>query len=97
MNYYPFNIGDYSAHTAFLDPLEDIAYRRLLDIYYLHESPLENDIDKLSKAIRMRTHSDCIEYVLKEFFVLKKGKWHNAGADKVLSKIYDKSEIYCVG
>ena len=34
MIYYPFHIGDYIAHTAHLDPIEDCAYRRLLDAYY---------------------------------------------------------------
>ena len=35
MNYYPFHVGDYIAHTAHLHPLEDIAYRRMLDLYYM--------------------------------------------------------------
>ena len=37
MNYFPFNVGDYSVHTAHLEPMEDLAYRRLLDQYYLRE------------------------------------------------------------
>ena len=44
MNYYPFHIGDYIAHTAHLDPIEDCAYRRLLDAYYLIEGPLPADV-----------------------------------------------------
>lgn len=35
MNYFPFHVGDYAAHTAHLEPLEDLAYRRMLDAYYL--------------------------------------------------------------
>ena len=37
MNYYPFHLGDYAARTAHLEPMEDLAYRRLLDLYYLGE------------------------------------------------------------
>ena len=40
MNYYPFHIGDYASHTRHLTLMEDLAYRRLLDLYYLHERPL---------------------------------------------------------
>ena len=32
MNYYPFHIGDYKDHTAYLTPMQDIAYRSLLDL-----------------------------------------------------------------
>jgi len=35
MHYYQFNIGDYASHTRHLSDLEDLAYRRLLDAYYL--------------------------------------------------------------
>jgi len=41
MNYYPFHVGDYAAHTAHLEPMEDLAYRRMLDVYYLREEPLQ--------------------------------------------------------
>lgn len=68
MHYYRFNIGDYKAHTDHLEPLEDIAYRRMLDWQYLHEKPLPLDVASIAKAIRMRSHSDCIEYVLQEFY-----------------------------
>ena len=73
MHYYQFNIGDYKSHTEHLSEMEDLAYRRLLDFYYLHEKPIENDINKISRQIRMRTHCDCIANVLREFFVLKDG------------------------
>ena len=39
MHYYSFNIGDYASHTRHLTAIEDLAYRRLLDLYYLHEQP----------------------------------------------------------
>jgi uncharacterized protein YdaU (DUF1376 family) len=40
VNFYSFHIGDYAAHTRHLTPIEDIAYRRMLDLYYTSEKPL---------------------------------------------------------
>ncbi len=68
MLYYNFNISDYMSHTLHLDPMEDLAYRRLIDWQYLHEKPIPLDIEYVSKAIRMRTHSECIATVLQEYF-----------------------------
>lgn len=81
MHYYQFNIGDYASHTNHLDPIEDIAYRRMIDWCYLHESPLPNDLDKIAKIIRMRNECKCIADVLQEFFTLKEDGFHNARID----------------
>jgi uncharacterized protein YdaU (DUF1376 family) len=72
MHYYQFNIGDYQSHTNHLSDIEDLAYRRLLDWCYLHEKPLPKDIDEIARLIRMRSHSDCIAVVLREFFIATK-------------------------
>lgn len=68
MHYYQFNISDYKSHTEHLEPMEDLAYRRMLDWCYLHEKPLPKSKDEISRIIRMRTHTDCIAVVLREFF-----------------------------
>lgn len=68
MHYYQFNISDYKSHTEHLEPLEDLAYRRMLDWCYLHESPLPKDKKDIARLIRMRSHCDCIAVVLREFF-----------------------------
>jgi len=68
MHYYQFNIGDYKSHTDHLDPLEDIAYRRMIDWLYLHEKPLPDDVNQIARLINMRSHSDCIAIVMQEFF-----------------------------
>ena len=49
VNYYPFNLGDYAAHTGHLEPMEDLAYRRLLDVYYMREEALPSDIQYTAK------------------------------------------------
>lgn len=91
MHYYQFNIGDYMRDTAHLDEMEDLAYRRMLDLYYLRESPLPDDVKEIAKLIRMRSHCDCIANVLREFFTLSSKGWVNTKADTVLTKIYSKS------
>ncbi len=68
MHYYQFNIGDYASHTNHLDPIEDVAYRRMIDWCYLHEEELPKDIEEIAREIRMRDHCKCIAYVLQKFF-----------------------------
>lgn len=92
MHYYEFNIGDYMRDTAHLDEMEDLAYRRMLDLYYLKESPLPASISDIAKLIRMRTHSESIANVLREYFTLTEHGYINAKANDTLTKIYDKSE-----
>lgn len=92
MYYYQFNIGDYQSHTGHLEPLEDVAYRRMLDWCYLHERPLPNDIDQIAKLIRMRSHCDCIASVLREFFTETPDGWWQDRIGKEIAKTAAKSE-----
>jgi uncharacterized protein YdaU (DUF1376 family) len=91
MHYYQFNIGDYQSHTAHLSEIEDLAYRRLLDWYYLHESPIPDDIPEIARQIRMRTHTESIAIVLQEFFELTKKGWSSVRANREISKTGEKS------
>ena len=92
MHYYQFNIGDYNSHTMHLSEIEDLTYRRLLDWYYLHESPIPLDLNEVSRQIRMRTHSDCIATVLLEFFARTPDGWIHHRANKEIEKVGDKSQ-----
>jgi len=92
MFYYQFNIGDYQSHTAHLSEMEDLAYRRLLDWCYLHEKPLPSNIDEVARLIRMRTHSDCIAVVLREFFNLVDDGWVSSRVVSEIQKVGEKSE-----
>jgi uncharacterized protein YdaU (DUF1376 family) len=91
MHYYQFNIGDYQSHTAHLSEIEDLAYRRLLDWYYLHESPIPDDIPEIARQIRMRTHTESIAIVLREFFELTKKGWFSVRANREIAKTGEKS------
>lgn len=90
MNYFPFHVGDYAAHTAHLEPMEDLAYRRLLDAYYLHEKALPVDLAEVARLIRMRPYLDVIKAVLGEFFTLSADGWHNKRADAELTGMLAK-------
>jgi uncharacterized protein YdaU (DUF1376 family) len=91
MHYYQFNIGDYKSHTEHLSEMEDLTYRRLLDWYYLHECPIPLDELEVARQIRMRSHSDCIAVVLREYFELTSEGWIHHRANKELAKAGEKS------
>ena len=92
MHYYQFNIGDYKSHTEHLSEMEDLTYRRLLDWYYLHETPIPLDETEVARQIRMRSHSDCIAVVLREYFECTDDGWVHHRANKELAKAGDKSQ-----
>jgi uncharacterized protein YdaU (DUF1376 family) len=86
MHYYQFNIGDYASHTRHLNLLEDLAYRRLLDIYYLQERPLNTGIASVARQINMRDHETEVKAVLEEFFEFTDDGWINRRADQEIAK-----------
>ena len=93
MHYYQHHISDYISHTAHLDEIEDLAYRRMLDYCYLHECGLPETIDEIARVIRMQTHCERIANVLREyFFVANDGTWHNKRADDEIAEYRVKSE-----
>ena len=92
MHYYQFNIGDYQSHTSHLSEIEDLVYRRLLDWYYLHECPIPLDESEVSRQIRMRSHTESIAIVLREYFVCTKEGWIHHRANKEIAKADEKSE-----
>ena len=90
MHYYQFNIGDYLSHTKHLDLMEDLAYRRLLDLYYLHERPLNSGIASVARQIGMRDQETEVKTVLEEFFHLSDDGWINQRADKEIKHFHSK-------
>lgn len=92
MHYYQFNIGDYKSHTEHLSEMEDLTYRRLLDWYYLHETPIPLDLNEVARQIRMRSHTECIATVLEEYFESSPNGWIHHRANAELAKAGDKSK-----
>ncbi|AFU62255.1 primosomal protein [Acinetobacter phage phiAC-1] len=91
MHYYTFKPKDYMSKTAFLEPMEDLAYRRMLDHCYLTEKPLPENIDEIAMLIRMRTHTDSIKVVLHYFFELTAQGYVNDYVARELSAYHSKS------
>ena len=92
MHYYQFNIGDYKSHTNHLDLMEDLAYRRLLDLYYLHERPLNSGVSAVARQIGMRDYEIQVKIVLEEFFYLTEDGWTNTRADREIQHYHGKIE-----
>lgn len=67
MNWYKFDFIGYWAETYGIADAEDLAYRRLRDLYYQSEGPIENDQSRIEREIGLDW--DCIEPVLLRFFV----------------------------
>jgi uncharacterized protein YdaU (DUF1376 family) len=86
MNYFQFHIGDYASHTRNLSLMEDLAYRRLLDEYYLHEKPLLCGVQAVARQIGMRDHAAEVQFVLEAFFQLTDDGWTNPRADAEIAK-----------
>ena len=85
MNYYPFHIGDYAAHTRYLTLMEDLAYRRMLDLYYVSEKPLE-PAEQTARLIGMRDHVAEVEIILSDFFEATEAGFINKRANEELDK-----------
>jgi len=92
MHYYQFNIGDYASHTQRLSLMEDLAYRRLLDEYYLHERPFNSGIASVARQIGMREHESEVQFILESFFELTADGWANKRADEEIAQYRSKIE-----
>jgi uncharacterized protein YdaU (DUF1376 family) len=85
MNFYPFHIGDYISHTSHLTDEEDLAYRRMIDLYYMNEVPFINDSEWIAR--RVRSTPEIVYELLNEFFELGTDDlWHSSRADKEIAK-----------
>ena len=87
MHYFPFHIGDYKSHTHHLNMIEDLAYRRLLDHYYLHEVPIKQR--DIARQIGMRDNEQEVLSVLDEFFVSTEEGFINPRADKIIASYHE--------
>lgn len=84
MHFYKFHIGDYMSHTRHLSLMEDLAYRRLLDFYFLHEQPIKHR--DAARHIGMREHEEDVLTVLNEFFFSTEEGFINTRADKEIAE-----------
>jgi uncharacterized protein YdaU (DUF1376 family) len=90
MLWYKFHIGDYITHTTYLGDAEDLAYRRLLDLYYMSEKPIPLDTQSVARKIRLDL--DITESVLGEFFEKDVDGYHNNRCDMEIAKYQHQVE-----
>ncbi len=90
MHYYQFHIGDYKSHTYHLSLIEDLAFRRLLDHYYLHELPIKQR--DIARKIGLEDYEQEVLTVLDEFFVSTESGYIHPRADAEIAKFRKFSE-----
>jgi uncharacterized protein YdaU (DUF1376 family) len=90
MHYYQFNIGDYRAATAHLSNDEDLAYRRLLDMYYDTENQIPLDTQWVAKRLRL----DCqvVKDVLQDMFKLTETGWQHGRCEIIIEQYHAMAE-----
>ena len=95
MHFYKFHIGDYMSHTRHISLLEDLAYRRLLDFYFLHEKPIKHR--DAARQIGMREHEEDVLTILNEFFLSTEDGFINVRADKEIAEFRKHQAVSAFG
>jgi uncharacterized protein YdaU (DUF1376 family) len=85
--WYKFHLGDYITHTTHLSDAEDLAYRRLLDLYYMSETEIPLNTELVARKIRLDL--DITESVLGEFFEKTETGYFNHRCDAEIAR-YNK-------
>ena len=75
-----------------LNLYEDLAYRRLLDLYYLNERPFNGCSTDVAREIGMLDSLTDVEYVLNKFFTEKNNAWHNKRCDREIKAYQSKQK-----
>lgn len=103
MHTYPWHVGDFGKDTNHLGEdetpvtvkaglIRELAYRRLLDLYYSQEGPIPNKTQWVSTRIRMASQPALVGSVLREFFTLQDGFWHQKRADAEIAKYQKRAD-----
>jgi uncharacterized protein YdaU (DUF1376 family) len=88
MNYYSHHIGDYLSATAHLSLLEHGVYRRLIDVYYIHEAPLPAEVKQVYRLVgaKSKDEREAVDTVLEEFFTKIEAGWSQSRCDFEIGK-----------
>ena len=90
MHYYQFNIADYRSATVHLSNEEDLAYRRLLDMYYDMETKIPLDTQWVAR--RIRVESAVVQNVLSDMFVKHEDGWFHARCQETIEHYHAMAE-----
>jgi len=93
VNHYPRHLGDYIRDTVGLTMLEDGAYTRLLDQYYVREAPLPADKEMLYRIARATSKAErqAVDSILLQFFTDGPDGWRQKRADMELQAQSERS------
>jgi uncharacterized protein YdaU (DUF1376 family) len=94
MHYYSFHVSDNIHDTAHLSAYEDLAFRRLLDLYYTSEKPIPNRTHEVARRIRMSNQEGAVQTVLEEFFMfdMENDCWFHKRCDETIAAYQAKAE-----
>lgn len=95
MQYFGYHLGDYARDAGHLSWDEDMAYVRLLRLYYSSETPPPGDVPTVCRLLRATEsyQQAAIESVLREFFYVgDDGCWHQKRCDAEIASYKGKSD-----
>ena len=94
MHYYQFNIADYRKDTQHLSPIEHYIYRELMDWYYLDESPIPKETQRVIRRLRLVSENNQdLKNVLDEFFDETDDGWVHGRIEEEITKYQIKADI----
>lgn len=87
VNFFKHHLGDYDGATAHISWDEDMAYTRLLRVYYRREKPIPADREEAFRLVRAKGKNQrlSVARMLEEFFILEADGWHNKRADEEIA------------
>ena len=88
MHIYRHHIGDYDSATAHLTWSEDMAYTRILRLYYRNDGVLPVCTKAICRLVRASSKEEraAVETVLNEFFSITDDGWKNKRADEEIAE-----------
>jgi uncharacterized phage protein (TIGR02220 family) len=94
MHTFMFHLGDYARDTQHLSWDEDMAYVRLMRLYYSSEQPLPADVAMVCRRVRATEAYQvaAVEAVLHEFFELGADGWHQKRCDQEIAFYKSRSD-----
>lgn len=95
MNFYKHHLGDYDGATLHLNWEEDMAFTRMIRVYYRTEKPLPLELRAVWRLVRAVTKEQrqAVEDVLTEFFEKRTDGWHNKRCDEEIAAAHAQAEI----
>jgi uncharacterized protein YdaU (DUF1376 family) len=95
VNFYKHHLGDYDSATSHLTWDEDMAYTRLMRVYYRDEKPLPVNLPKVCRLVRAQTRVQkaAVAMVLDEFFVKADDGWRNKRCDQEIEQAAQQAAV----